>query len=726
MIHTDRKKMPPPNILLERGPKALEQIEAFYAAETNLQSSYPWQGSKELFSTRPVRQALDKLFHSKCAFCEVVMTSTGLSDVGHFRPYKGTSNLYGEFFPEHYWWLAYEWENLYPICSRCSRAKRNIFPVAGSYGEVGTPYAELIQQEEPMIIDPCRDKPGQFFVYNESGEIAPNEGQHSLKKLSQKDYERAVNTIEVFKLHRKDLSQARREKYRQFRRTWEAVQERKDEASQQQLIAMTEDNAEYSALCKQFLLQWLRHSAGVEPLWNAMRGFVHRWQGDYTGASSRSRKASFRSERARAKEQSSYSLLETSETKRRKLLLTDQTITSLEVKNLRGIKDLHIDASTAAESAPWFMFLGENGVGKSTLLHAITLALIDAEYRKKLQVDPRTFVRKGCRRGHVKIELSDFDEPILLEFRSNSQLWRGSDTKPRIPVLAFGSTRLMAQEGVRSPRAYRRSSASVDNLFNPFIALDDPTEWLLGLKKAQFSSLVRSIKKLLDLPPRAQFKANRRRKVIEIPSLNVRSLAELSDGYRTVIAMVVEIMKVLLKHFNVVETAKGIVIIDELGAHLHPRWRMRVVANLRNAFPNIQFIASSHDPLCLRGLEDGETVVLRRFGRTVDAVPDLPNLAGLRIDQILTSEHFGLSTTVDPEVEQVFEEYYALLDKPSHSEDDELRIQELQRMLDEMNLMGETRREKMMLQAIDRHLAQAEQNVDGTDLNAELARLMEA
>jgi hypothetical protein len=82
------------------------------------------------------------------------------------------------------------------------------------------------------------------------------------------------------------------------------------------------------------------------------------------------------------------------------------------------------------------------------------------------------------------------------------------------------------------------------------------------------------------------------------------------------------------------EVAEGIVVIDELGAHLHPRWRMRIVASLCEVFPRVQFVASTHDPLCLRGLFDGKVTVLRRDAEQgVVSITDLPPIAGLRVDQ---------------------------------------------------------------------------------------------
>jgi predicted ATP-binding protein involved in virulence len=150
------------------------------------------------------------------------------------------------------------------------------------------------------------------------------------------------------------------------------------------------------------------------------------------------------------------------------------------------------------------------------------------------------------------------------------------------------------------------------------------------------------------------------------------------------------------------------VLIDELGAHLHPRWRMRIVPSLRQVFPRVQFLTSTHDPLCLRGLGDGEVVVVKRDADgEVVAVTDLPSVAGLRVDQLLTSEHFGLNSTIDPELDALFAEYYLLKAKPHRTAADTRRLDELQQQLDGLDVLGSTRRERIVLEAADDYLAKA-------------------
>jgi predicted ATP-binding protein involved in virulence len=181
------------------------------------------------------------------------------------------------------------------------------------------------------------------------------------------------------------------------------------------------------------------------------------------------------------------------------------------------------------------------------------------------------------------------------------------------------------------------------------------------------------------------------------------------------IALVADIMSVMQKMWAAMDVAEGIVLIDELGAHLHPRWMMQIIKRLRITFPRVQFLITSHDPLCLRGLFDGEVVVMRRdLNQRVIAITDLPSVEGMRIDQILTSEHFSLDSTIDPELDTLFQEYYYLLALRTRNQKQEKRLGELRQQLEQskFRVFGSTPRERIMLEEIDKYLAQQRFELD--------------
>ena len=85
--------------------------------------------------------------------------------------------------------------------------------------------------------------------------------------------------------------------------------------------------------------------------------------------------------------------------------------------------------------------------------------------------------------------------------------------------------------------------------------------------------------------------------------------SELSDGYHVFIALVADIARraVMLNEFDGAEAPKrveGVVLIDEIGLHLHPRWQRTALPSLRDAFPRLQFIITTHSPQVLSSVEN--------------------------------------------------------------------------------------------------------------------------
>jgi predicted ATP-binding protein involved in virulence len=98
----------------------------------------------------------------------------------------------------------------------------------------------------------------------------------------------------------------------------------------------------------------------------------------------------------------------------------------------------------------------------------------------------------------------------------------------------------------------------------------------------------------------------------------------LSDGYRNMVGMVADIAHRAARlnpHLGVEAgtRATGVVLIDEIDLHLHPKWQRRVVLDLKKAFPRLQFIASTHSPFILQSLLPGEVIDLDEAA-TVEAM----------------------------------------------------------------------------------------------------------
>jgi len=105
--------------------------------------------------------------------------------------------------------------------------------------------------------------------------------------------------------------------------------------------------------------------------------------------------------------------------------------------------------------------------------------------------------------------------------------------------------------------------------------------------------------------------------MIEFNDVEFCPFNNLSDGYRNIVAMVADVAHRAARlnpHFgaDAARKAKGVVLIDEIDLHLHPKWQRRVVGDLKKVFPGIQFIATTHSPFIIQSMDSGEVIDLNQ------------------------------------------------------------------------------------------------------------------
>jgi len=159
----------------------------------------------------------------------------------------------------------------------------------------------------------------------------------------------------------------------------------------------------------------------------------------------------------------------------------------------------------------------------------------------------------------------------------------------------------------------------------------------------------------------------------------------LSDGFRNMFGMVADIAyraAVLNPQLgrDAAQQTPGIVLIDEIDLHLHPKWQRRVVDDLKKTFPNIQFVATTHSPFIIQSLREGELINLDKPTATEEyenkSIEDITEyVMGVDIPQ--RSERYQ-------KMMEAAQEYYRVLQdaKDAHPE----RIEELKTKLDELTM----------------------------------------
>lgn len=721
MIAVDRSLAQAPPLGVPGIKEAQANARAFFGSRSRAVRQRRYEFDRSWLDQPLVMASLATLFSGRCAFCNSRGGDAYPLLVHHFRPPQDAVAADGKTSRRHYWWLFYEWENLYPACPECDRAKGAKFPIARQRARVGIT-EEGLDREMPLLLDPCREDPEEVLVYLDSGEVVSRD-------------ERGQATIETFDLNRPDLVQqrksARPEVEEEIKRASVALQRSRYDEFLAGLERLYDPDRAHAAQRRQMVNQWaqvrprqieiaLDRGWGDSASFEAMVGSLtrvtnrvkeeaatvffgeeeapqddRRMRGGRIGQAPAQAQSSARLNLAAGRSEGEWSYLDVSEIRR------------VEIRNFRAIDRLSLRLVDQSGPGSWLMLLGENATGKSSVLQAIALALSSEETIRRLPVEPSSLLRDGTEEGFVKLELTGSRRLRELYFGRDLDSFVHAGYSEGILVAGYGSTRLLP----RHPGG-REVVSKVDGLFDPFVPLDKPADWLPDLPEEEFDAIARALKQLLDLDDDDELRQTE--DGIELIRDKSRfSLSRLSDGYQAMAGFGLDMMRMFSKQWGSIEAAEGIVLVDELGTHLHPRWQMKVVGSLREAFPRVQFIATTHDPLCLRGLHDGEVAVLRRSGsRTYALQEDLPSVDGLAVDQLLTSEHFGLGSTLDPKLEDLLDRYYELRGRHGLSAQEQEELARLSAELGHFRLLGVTLRERLALEAADNFIAKGRRAKD--------------
>jgi hypothetical protein len=113
----------------------------------------------------------------------------------------------------------------------------------------------------------------------------------------------------------------------------------------------------------------------------------------------------------------------------------------------------------------------------------------------------------------------------------------------------------------------------------------------------------------------------------------------LSQGTQSIIQWLAHLLIGYAEYYNYppdLEGKPGILIIDEIDAHLHPSWQRRIIPTLTKHFPNLQIFCSTHSPLMLAGLKAGQVQLLRRDEKgKVTVSRNETDIVGWSADEIL-------------------------------------------------------------------------------------------
>lgn len=409
--------------------------------------------------------------------------------------------------------------------------------------------------------------------------------------------------------------------------------------------------------------------------------------------------------------------------------------------------------------ARWTVILGDNGTGKTTLLQALegvepreVRALRDRSGERRVfsAIEIAKIAKFAGRRfTELRGHAASFELSVRVSYGSKlSELVVGNETNFSITgndielqarwndreqvvglrCYAYSASRRMAETGV----AEKPGDDPRVSFFSDEVALPNAEEWLLqadyaaqrasGAEKKRAARRRDQVVKLLVdlLPDVTEIRYDEPEAPRLVPRVLFRTpygsvtIDQISLGYRTMIAWTVDLARRLFERYPespqpLAEPA--VVLVDEIDLHLHPKWQREIIAFLSERFPNTQFIVTAHSPLIVQAALEANLAVLRRPEGADHVVveQDLALLSNLRVDQILTSELYGLQSARPRRLDELLEQRRALLSKGTVTDADRRALEEIEAKIGNLPA-GETPEEMEAMDIIQRAAAWLKQN----------------
>jgi len=329
----------------------------------------------------------------------------------------------------------------------------------------------------------------------------------------------------------------------------------------------------------------------------------------------------------------------------------------LKMNSFRGISDLTLEFETDEPT----VFIGINGVGKSSILEC--LAILLSWLTKRIQTpnsNGRSFneddIKNGCKETHNEITISINDWPEVVWSLTKVSKGRSKDTSSNFGDLKRVVDRIHSQLDANSYAAlplavyYPTNRAVLDiplkiktkHSFEQTTAYDevltggqiDFSRFFEWFREREDYENEERILRMLSADLRGSYVDQYRDRELEavryaianlldgFSNLRVRRsplrmtadkqgdeqiVNQLSDGEKCLLALAGDLARRLAianpnPECNPLE-GSGVVLIDEIELHLHPKWQRAIIPNLKKTFPNCQFIITTHSPQVISELK---------------------------------------------------------------------------------------------------------------------------
>ncbi|MEJ1935533.1 AAA family ATPase [Nostoc sp. NIES-2111] len=278
------------------------------------------------------------------------------------------------------------------------------------------------------------------------------------------------------------------------------------------------------------------------------------------------------------------------------------------------------------------LLIGINGVGKSSVLDALRIAISRVlpnftacqDRRINFEVDD---IMMGRDQLAVDIKFQAFDIPFIcnvtrgkshkVEFKPDSEniLYPLKNAHEQPLVVYFSTRRSVPIEKVINERSSEgnQSAAFAEALAHRMLRLREFADWWLVQEalldeeaifaQQRLEVMANVVTRFLDWCTNLRAIAEPKTTLLLDKDGGTIDVKQLSDGERGLLALVLDLARRLCQANpnleDPLENGKAVVLIDEIDLHLHPQWQRTIVEQLTQTFPNCQFIATTHSPLII-------------------------------------------------------------------------------------------------------------------------------
>lgn len=384
----------------------------------------------------------------------------------------------------------------------------------------------------------------------------------------------------------------------------------------------------------------------------------------------------------------------------------------IRLKNFRCFDDLTISfVQEGGGIRKWTILLGENGSGKSNLLKGIGLITAGSDalpellgepdewiqYRKQFCELEATLVTKGTEKRHIKLRINRGDGPSDVILHNQESLRKLDDAIEHAErnyfVVGYGATRHLSSE--RSLRGERKRSRlgrarNVVTLFDPDALLMPLESWAMDLDYRKNRAGMDTVRKVLTsfLREVTFSRINKQKKQLLFKTrYGIVPMHVLSDGYQNMASWVGDLLYRVSETFDDYKAplkARGLLLIDEIDLHLHPKWQRELLRFVDRRLPKLQIIVTTHSPITAQQADKGELHHLERVGKKIRLEVFDGEPKSLLLHQLVMSDLFGLESDESFETEHKKKEYRKLRDKSRLKAAEKKKLQSLKNELSDL------------------------------------------